>query len=146
LTRTQTIPDWGTTRRQLMTSNPYEPPKSASSIPAQFLRQSTRWGAVRAGLWRGARIGFVTVAVVMFVAMGVAGVVALFGHSLAGWQLPSDLQSTTWLDVVKGLGSFVFGVCLFGFLYGAIPGAVILGVVAAVRWRPTESRPQREIS
>jgi hypothetical protein len=129
-----------------MTCNPYESPKNPSSMPARFLQQPTRWKTVRAGMWRGAKIGFLTVAIVMLIAVLVAGVVAVLGHFLAGWRLPSDLEFTTWLDVVKGLGEFLFGVCLFGLLYGAIPGAVILGVIAAVRWRPAEMRVQSEIS
>jgi hypothetical protein len=125
-----------------MSSNPYESPKNASSMPPRFLQQPTRWKAVHAGMWRGARIGFVTVVVVMFGAVLAAGVVAVVGHFFAGWRLPRDLELITWLDVIKSLGMYL----LAGLLYGAIPGAVMLGAIAAVRWHPPEITPKPQIS
>ena len=129
-----------------MAFNPYESPKCASSMPARYLQQPTRWKAVRVGMCRGAKIGFFTIVIVMFVAVLVACVVAIIGHFLADWRFPSDLELATWFDVVKGLGMFMLGLCVWGALYGAIPGAIILGTIAAVRWRRPETVLTPQIS
>ena len=118
-----------------MSSNPYESPKAAFSPPVQPVLYATRWKAARAGMWRGAKIGFFTVVVFLFFAAAVAVVIRLY---LDGGRLPSDLERATWFDVAKAPGMFVLGLCCFGALYGAVPGAMILGTVAAVRWRRPE--------
>jgi hypothetical protein len=125
-----------------MNSNPYESPKTVAPVP--LVVYTTRWRAARAGMWRGAKIGFFTFVIVMIGAMTVAGVVALVGHVCAGWRLPRDLELATPLDLVKGVGQLVVGLILFGILYGALPGGVILGSVAVFSWRRPEiiSEPQ----
>jgi hypothetical protein len=122
-----------------MASNPYESPKADLSAPDQQVRPATRWKAARAGMWRGARIGFLTFVIAVIFAATLAVVIRLF---LDGWRLPSDVELATWLDVAKWLGMFVLGLCVMGALYGAVPGAIILGIVAAVRWRRPETVPK----
>jgi hypothetical protein len=87
-------------------------------------------------------MGFFTVVIFLFFAVTIAVVIRLF---LDGGRLPSDLELATWFDVVKVLGMSVLGLCVFSVHYGAVPGAIILGTSAAVRWRRPETVPKPHI-
>jgi hypothetical protein len=125
-----------------MTANPYESPKTVSSVPTHPVLSTTRWKAGRAGMRRGAKLGFLAGIITWFVSIIVMVGVRLF---LDGGRLPSDLERAAWLDIAKGLGMFMIGLCVLGIVCGAIPGAAILGTIAAVRWRPAETAQETQL-
>jgi len=45
------------------------------------------------------------------------------------------LETLTLLRILKGAGGVVVFCVAFGILYGAIPGALIVGTIEAFRWR-----------
>ena len=107
----------------------------------QFLSDSrllcmTRWQAFRTSAWHGAKIGFVTFTLIMaLVAAGVHIMAMLVPQIRAEVWKDLALETLTLLRILKGAGGGVLFLVGFGILYGAIPGALIMGVIAAVRWR-----------
>jgi predicted ABC-type sugar transport system permease subunit len=99
----------------------------------------SRAQAVRHGMWRGAKVGFVAfcvalpgmcLAMLMFCIMFVPST-----RDAAVYEIGKALHEAkqTSFPTVIGWTSLFFGG--FGTLYGAIPGALIGGLVAAIRWR-----------
>jgi ribose/xylose/arabinose/galactoside ABC-type transport system permease subunit len=89
--------------------------------------------AVRAGMWRGAKFGFFTFTIIT-VSLVVAGVIIL----LLNGSSRARLGQMTLLEVIKAIGGVAL-VPVFGILYGAIPGALIMGIATSIVWR----RPQQ---
>jgi len=97
---------------------------------------TTRGQAFCAGAWHGAKVGFVAfIAIVALVFVGIA-VMAMLAPRIHE-ELVNDLalETLTILRILKGASGLVLFLVGFGILYGAVPGALIIGVIAAVRWR-----------
>jgi hypothetical protein len=93
--------------------------KSLANLPV------TRWQTIRAGMWRGAKLGFVTFMVIAILLV-LTGTVIFFLRDLGRTEHFLSLP-----DILGGMAAFF----VFGLIYGAIPGALIMGIFAAVRWR-----------
>jgi hypothetical protein len=101
---------------------------------------ASRGQAIRQGMWRAAKFGFVAFYAVMLAIGLILCVFVAFVPSARNFAL-RDLQETIdkadWVNILVGTFFWVS----FGVLYGAIPGALIGGLMAAIRWRPpAESR------
>jgi hypothetical protein len=96
---------------------------------------SIQWTALRGDLWRGAKVGFLTyIAVMIIVIMAIAVAMAL---QPAIWSdVLSRLSShggVTAIHIIGEIGGVAVAVAALGILYGAIPGALIMGIIVAVR-------------
>jgi hypothetical protein len=108
----------------------------------------SRAEAVRHGMWRGAKIGFVAFCVVLpAMCLGILLFCVAFVPSTrqaAMFELERALHEAQQANVFSAIGWTVVFFSGFGVLYGAIPGAVIGALVAAIRWRrPGQNRDFR---
>ncbi len=121
-----------------MMSNLRESPRAASLGPADCFPSpvwhATRWQAIRAGMWKAGKLGFV---------IGSSLIAALCTASMVAMLFIPRLHEITVREngpigpflIAKGIAGMVLLSIAFGTLYGAIPGAVIGAIVAGVRWR-----------
>jgi hypothetical protein len=121
----------------LSSPNPYEPPEAlaaASSSPEEKA-YPTRMRAALAGMSRGARLGFWTFSIIFwilgFVILVLAAVIPAFRRELFPWTTAAEGA----LSLGKDLFVLFVMVPLFALLYGSLPGGLIMGLAAAIRWR-----------
>lgn len=128
--------------------DPSAPPEAGKSSTFRHdgaVHQS-RTAAIRHGLWRGAKFGFVAFCVV-FPAMGLGILlfcIAFVPGTLqrALFEVQRSLHEAGQTDVLSAIGWTAVFFGGFGTLYGAIPGALIGGLTAAIRWRPPAQRQE----
>jgi hypothetical protein len=125
-----------------MTFNPYESPQAASATRADTaLRPAlppTRWKAAIAAMRRGANFGFRVFIVIEMLFLGASALVAaiaMFVLRAARDEILGEIQQLNLMQIGKGIGGLVVVSVLFAVLYGAIPGALMVGLAAAIRWR-----------
>jgi hypothetical protein len=125
----------------LSSPNPYEPP--AASEPASSGiggdAYPTRMRAARAGAWRGAKLGFWTFCIILWT----VGLVILLVGALIPAVRSEVIPGTTAVEISLSVGKTLFVLLvifpLFAVLYGSLPGGLIMGAIAAIRWRrPTD--------
>ena len=117
------------------TINPYQPPQGdtledvTSKKNAQRPVYDTRWQATRAGMWRGAVLGMKLV----LISLGCVWIAAL----LVVWFW--DIQGISFTSGPGGLLGYVLKVLFFiltaSFIFGAIPGGIIMGLIETIRFR-----------
>lgn len=112
--------------------NPYESPQTSETPPAkpEPARQPTRFHATARGMWRGAGWGFWSVAIFGWCSTGpeiLRTINAMQSQQLSGAKVMSP--------TVCFLTVFVF-VPALAAVFGAAPGAFLMGLIAALRWRP----------
>jgi hypothetical protein len=121
----------------LIPPNPYESPRAAGGAERSFrvARYRSRWQAVRGEAWRGAKFGFKTNlaiwggCVLLWI---VAAIVIFLITGRTPWEtrdLPDPFVLLKWL----GVGAL--GVLGGSIIFGAVPGASIVGLAGAIRWR-----------
>jgi hypothetical protein len=119
-----------------MTINPYESPGAVSSAlavgSAQQISRATRWQAVRAAAWCGAKFGFWAYMVIMVFISLASTIVVLVVPRL---RTELALETLSLPQILKTAGGIIVFFVGFGILYGAIPGSIVAGTIAAVRWR-----------
>jgi len=121
-------------------TNGSELPKAIMAGPTNDPRPqvsyTTRWQAFRAGAWHGAKFGFKAFLVIWAVIGLGAAILALVVPRIRQ-EAAKDLalETLTLLRILKGAGGVVVFCVAFGILYGAIPGALIVGTIEAFRWR-----------
>lgn len=87
-------------------------------------------------MWRGAKLGFKVLLVLYGVNIAVLVPGAIIVLTVSG-RLGDVLRDVTpWL-VLQVIGYGVFGIPIGAAVYGAIPGAVVMGICGAIRWRPS---------
>jgi hypothetical protein len=91
----------------------------------------TRWEATRTGLWKGAKFGYVVFLCIMLPIFVVGVFVFVFGVFL-GYS--RELADHGIVGVFLAFSGSFLAMLGFGILYGAIPGAIISGISACVRW------------
>ncbi|MCX7426273.1 MAG: hypothetical protein NTW96_11715 [Planctomycetia bacterium] len=99
----------------------------------------TRIRAALAGMWRGAKLGFWTVSIIFWT----IGLVILLVGALIPAFRSEVIPGTTAVEIALSLGKNLFVlfvmIPLGGVLYGSLPGGLIMGLAAAIRWRrPTD--------
>jgi hypothetical protein len=128
-----------------MTSNPRESPKTASLGPADGFPSpawhSTRWQAIRAGMWKAGKLGF-------FICFSLA--FAVCAAWIVAMRCVPKFYEAYWTNGPIEIGPLLIaqhiaGSVAFGILCGAIPGAVIGGIVAGARWRRPAELEERGI-
>ena len=129
-----------------MATNPSELPIAAapasvdeSSAGVQF---ATRWQAFRAGAWHGAKVGFRTFVIVMGLTGVPFGILMSFVPAVRADALNVIAGGPLILLILKGVGGIILFFVGFGTLCGAIPGALIAGIIRAVQWRPVAGEPK----
>jgi hypothetical protein len=126
---------------ETMMSNLRESPRRASSGPVDGFPSRvwhlTRWQAIRAGMWKGAKLGFLICSSLIFGAFAAGGIAMSFVPQIHRAAV-LEYGPIGPLLIAKGIACAVFMSIAFGILYGAIPGALIGGTLAGVRWRRSD--------
>jgi uncharacterized RDD family membrane protein YckC len=111
---------------------------ASAGLPAQTGLPATRARAVLAGMWRGAKFGFLAFLAIMAVIWAVGWVVVLCVPRLR--EIASNDR-----PALHDVWTMVWGLPFCATVFGALPGAIIMGINAGLRWRrpcpPQESRP-----
>jgi hypothetical protein len=100
----------------------------------------TRWAAFRSGAWRGAKVGFWTFETIVVLLCTIGVIMVPFIHEVSLKDITS--VTLTLFTILKYVGGTIVFLGGFGVLYGAVPGALILGIAEAVRWRPVVGEPK----
>jgi hypothetical protein len=118
-----------------MRENPYQPPRASDDRPPP--RPHGR--AIRSETWRGAKFGAV-------LAGGIMAAIVLVGAAIllcVGWaEGRLFVKPISPYLVGRFVGGMTAAILLTAF-YGAVCGAVIMGVAAAVRKRFVRDDPSR---
>jgi hypothetical protein len=124
----------------MLTENPYKSPTAARQTPTSQppLVYKSRWQAVRAGLWRGAKFGgkWMAIVCIALVAISFAFIAAIaFDRMRKGIDVrPSWMHLS--LELLKALSATILAIA-WVTIVGAIAGAAIMGAAAAVTYRRT---------
>ena len=117
--------------------NPYESPEALAAASSCMGQNAypTRMRAALAGMWRGAKLGFWTFSIIFWT----IGLVILLVGALIPAFRSEVIPGTTAVEIALSLGKNLFVLLvmipLFAVLYGSLPGGLIMGLAAAIRWR-----------
>ena len=121
-----------------MTSKSPESPKTASSGPADGFPSpvwhATRWQAIRAGMWKAGKLGFF-ICFSLFLAVGVASVMLMLFDPATHCAVADELGPISPAVIARLIGLFILQTVGGGILFGTIPGVIVGGILAGVRWR-----------
>ncbi len=94
------------------------------------------------GARRGAKVGFWTYVIIMMLLCGMAGILATLVPAVRA-DMPKEFawETLTVFKILKYVGGVAFFFLGFGTLYGAIPGAMVLGLISSFRWHPPVEEP-----
>jgi len=114
-----------------MTANPYESPAhpEVSGTRCEQFPHISRTRVTLAGMWRGAKFG----ALVGSVIVGCLGALMFVASLLIAGIADTDVSRPS--ELVSALGGFAVGL-LLSAIYGAVAGAIIVGLREAIRFRP----------
>ena len=122
-------------------ANPYQPPEASATVASRTDERThpTRMRAALAGAWRGAKLDFWTVSIIFWtigcVGLALAALILAFRSEM----IPGTTAAEIALSVGQGLFVLLVMIPLGGVLYGSLPGGLIMGAFAAMRWpRPTD--------
>jgi len=117
-------------------SNPYESPQVAEDTPqiSPEIKYDSAWLAFRAGAWRGAKWGTVIMGSFMGLLWLVTTIVTVVVWCVDGIGL-SDGPLSLW-----GVLSMIPSILILTTLYGALPGALLMGILTVLR----HSRAKKE--
>ena len=124
--------------------NPYQSPKTEETAiiePPKRVLYDRRTKAVRAGLWQGAKFGFLACLVIFAIpfAIGMIDVICSFRK-----DMNANFGGILYPTIVT-IPVLIFYFAIAAVPIGALPGAIITGIVAGIMWRrPKESSDTNE--
>lgn len=115
-------------------SNPYESPKAPAAVKVVKVVPvyHSRAQAVRGEMWRGAKLGFKVCLAIWGMILAICIVAGLFISTSRGQLGQFLLELMAW----RVLGEMFLGIPVASVVLGGLPGFLIIGTVAAIRWRP----------